>query len=263
MTRTMLAALVALTLGPAAAQETPVAAEVLTGWRAEAGARIAGLRLRLAPGWKTYWRAPGDTGIPAVFDWSRSDNVQGVRVMWPAPKVYVVGGLTTIGYADEVVLPLEITPRDADRPVTLRVSVDLGVCKNICVPASLAFDAVMSGPGAPDAAISAALDARPLTGAEAGLSALACRVSPIADGLRVEARIDLPDTGSPEAVVIEPGQPGIWVAEAAVLRDGGVLTAVTEMVGPTAVPFDLDQAAMTVTVIGSDRAVEIAGCPAP
>ena len=60
-----------------------VSASVLTGWRMENGHHMAALRITLAPGWKTYWRAPGEAGIPPRFDWTGSDNLSAVTVHWP------------------------------------------------------------------------------------------------------------------------------------------------------------------------------------
>lgn len=252
-----------LAMSPARADDPLVQGEILHGWQTEAQGQMAGLRLQLAPGWKTYWRSPGDAGIPPVFDWSRSENVQAVRIYWPAPHVFKLNGLTTIGYSGDVVLPIEITPRDPARPVRLRGGVELGVCSDICVPATLTFDTVIEGPGAPQQAISSALAAMPQSGRDAGVSAIHCTVEPIKDGLRVEARLTLPATGGTETVVIEPGQLDVWVDQAQVRRDGRELTAVTEMVGPTAQPFALSRDAMVVTILGRDRVVEVTGCPAP
>ncbi|MFY8145805.1 MAG: protein-disulfide reductase DsbD domain-containing protein, partial [Rhodobacter sp.] len=64
-------------------QDDLLSAEVLPGWRTEQGTHMAALRLTLAPGWKTYWRSPGDAGIPPLFNWSGSQNLSGVRVHWP------------------------------------------------------------------------------------------------------------------------------------------------------------------------------------
>jgi DsbC/DsbD-like thiol-disulfide interchange protein len=208
---------------PALAEAPLVQGEVLRGWQTRDLGQMAGLHLQLAPGWKTYWRAPGDAGIPPAFDWSGSDNIKSVRVYWPSPHVFTLNGLTTIGYSGDVVLPIEITPRDPTQPVRLRGGVELGVCSDICVPATLTFDTVIDGPGGPHQAISAALDSRPHSGHDAGVTSIHCTVEPLKDGLRVEARLTLPSTGGEETVVIEPGQSGIWVDQARVSRDGRTL----------------------------------------
>lgn len=241
---------------------------ILDGWQMADGRRMAGVALQLAPGWKTYWRSPGDAGIPPQFDWSGSRNLAGVEVHWPAPEVFHTNGMQSVGYTGDVVLPLEVVPADPGRPVALRLEMELGVCEDICVPATLLLEADL-GPAAGDPqgqagrAVSRGLAARPASGAAAGVGSVACEIAPIADGLRVTARMDLPRQGGAEVVVIEPGAPEIWVAESVVVRQGPTLQAVTEMVGPSGAPFALDRSAMRITVLGSGGAAEIVGCPAP
>ncbi|MEL7014329.1 MAG: protein-disulfide reductase DsbD domain-containing protein, partial [Pseudomonadota bacterium] len=65
--------------------EDAIEARLLTGWRAADGSHIAALQIDLAPGWTTYWRAPGDAGIPPYFDWHASENLSSVDVEWPSP----------------------------------------------------------------------------------------------------------------------------------------------------------------------------------
>lgn len=246
----------------ATTQDDIVRAEVLPGWR-DGRTHMAALHLRLAPGWKTYWRSPGDAGIPPEFDWSGSTNVASVRLHWPVPHVFSLNGMQTIGYREDLVLPVEIQARDPRQPIHLRVAIDLGVCRDICLPATLDMTADLPPRGSPDPAIEGALNAKPETGREAGLRRIACRVEPIDDGLRLTAELDLPETGAQEVVVLEPGQPSVWVSEAETARHGARLTAVSDLVGPGGAPFALDRGAMVVTVLGDDRAVEIRGCPAP
>jgi DsbC/DsbD-like thiol-disulfide interchange protein len=246
----------------AAAQDSLVEARVLNGWQTEDGTQMTGLALSLAPGWKTYWRAPGDAGIPPVFDWSASQNVKSARIHWPAPHAFTTNGLRSIGYAETVVLPVELTPRDPALPMHLGARVDLGVCREVCVPATLRIDASLTAPGAPDPAIDRALAERPLAARKAGVKSAHCRITPIGDGLRVEAELVMPPAGGSEVVVIEAGSSEIWVSEAEVSRDGARLTATAEMVGPSGEPFALDRGELVLTVLGSRRAVEIRGCEA-
>lgn len=242
--------------------EPRVEAEVRPGYTTADGTRMAALHLRLPQGWKTYWRAPGEAGIPPVFDWSGSENVGSVRLHWPTPHLFVLNGLTTIGYAGELVLPVEITPRDPGKPMALKAHVAMGLCKDVCVPTEVVAAGPLSGETR-DPAIRAALADRPATAAEAGVGHVACAVVPIRDGLRIEARIAMPGATGGEMVVMEPAQDGVWVSGAEVGREGATLVATSEMVPPEAAPFALDRSAMRVTVIGADGAVEIAGCPAP
>src|SRR5215218_6741686 len=84
----------------------------------------AGIEIRLDPGWKTYWRYPGDSGVPPVFDFSGSENVKNVAVLWPAPHRFSDGSGNSIGYERSAILPLHITPQNSTRPVTLRLKLD-------------------------------------------------------------------------------------------------------------------------------------------
>ena len=93
-----------------------------------------GIHIRLEAGWKTYWRNPGDVGIPTFFDWSSSQNVQKVFLSWPAPKRISFEGLDSFGYEEEVVFPVRIRPTDPSSPVYINVEVSYAVCKEICLP---------------------------------------------------------------------------------------------------------------------------------
>lgn len=260
----LLAALSLLTALPAAAltQEDVLSARLLSGWQTDAGTRMAALELALAPGWKTYWRSPGEAGIPPSFDFSASTNLKSVRFHWPRPAVFDLNGMQTLGYHDHLVLPIEVTPLDATMPVTLRTTVDLGVCKEICLPATLTLDADLSA-SADSAPIKAALADLPKTAKAAGLTGIGCTVEPISDGMRLTADIGLPDQGGKEVVVFETATSGIWVSQSASARNGASLTATSDFVPPDGAPFALDRSGVTVTVIAANSAVEIKGCPAP
>jgi DsbC/DsbD-like thiol-disulfide interchange protein len=113
----------------------------------EGGATIhrAGVEIRLAPGWKTYWRYPGDSGIPPRFDFSQSTNVKSVTVRYPAPQRLTDDSGTSIGYKHGVVFPLEVVAQDSGRPVTLSVAIDYAVCEKLCVPADGKAELTLTG----------------------------------------------------------------------------------------------------------------------
>ncbi len=94
----------------------------------------AGLEIKLQPGWKTYWRYPGDSGVPPRFNFEGSENVKDVTVFFPAPMRFSDGNGHSIGYVDHTILPLRIVVRDAHKPAVLRVAVDYAVCEKLCVP---------------------------------------------------------------------------------------------------------------------------------
>ena len=93
-----------------------------------------GVHIRLESGWKTYWRHPGDAGIPSEFDWSASQNVTQATLVWPAPKRLTFEGLDSFGYEDEVVFPVRIRVRDADAAARVGLRLRYAACKDICVP---------------------------------------------------------------------------------------------------------------------------------
>ena len=269
MIKTLLPRLVVLltllwpTLGSAQSLDDAVKGSLLPGWRLNNGHYMAALRLDLAPEWKTYWRAPGDAGIPPQFDWTGSVNLGSVVYHWPSPLVITTNGLRSIAYHDQLILPVEITPADGNAPVSLGLQLQLGVCKDICLPVMLDLSAPLDGASEPDPLIEAALRMGPISGDAAGLEQITCDLSPIADGMHLQAHLTLPTFGTPETVVFETNDPTVWVATATAQRKGGTLMAETDLVPPKGAPFALDRAAVTVTVIGQGRSVEIKGCPAP
>lgn len=241
-------------------QEDVLRAELRPGWRMADGQQMAALHLQLAPNWKTYWRSPGDAGLPPEFDWSRSRNAGAVKVHWPRPEVFDFQGMQTIGYRHEVVLPVEITPLDPAVPVTLEADISLGVCNEICMPAHLALTRALPMAQTPDAAITAALAKAPLEASVAGLSGLRCAVQTIDDGLRVTATMTLPAGLGAETVVLEPGDP-VWVSDAVVHREGNTLSATADLVPGPGKTYTLTPQTLRVTVLSAGRAVEVTGCP--
>jgi DsbC/DsbD-like thiol-disulfide interchange protein len=125
----------------------------------ESGTRIlrAGVEIRLQSGWKTYWRYPGDAGVPPAFDFSSSDNVKSATVLWPAPVRFPDGSGNSIGYKGSAIFPLRIVPRDPAKPVKLRLKLDYAVCETLCVPAKGKAELALSGAaGSQEAALKAA-----------------------------------------------------------------------------------------------------------
>ncbi len=92
----------------------------------------------MQPGWKTYWRTPGDAGgLPPSFDWSKSSNLASADVRYPAPQRFTDKSGNTIGYEGGLVLPVVLTPASAEKPIALVAELHYGICKDICVPVEL------------------------------------------------------------------------------------------------------------------------------
>jgi DsbC/DsbD-like thiol-disulfide interchange protein len=99
------------------------------------GVLRAGLEIRLKSGWHTYWRYPGDAGVPPQFDFAASQNLKQAVVLWPAPQRIEEAGGSTIGYLGSVMFPLRVEPLDPAKPVLLRLKLDYAICEKLCVPA--------------------------------------------------------------------------------------------------------------------------------
>lgn len=250
--------------GAACAQGIPspvLRAELVDGWQTAAGTEMAALHLVLAPGWKTYWRAPGEAGIPPRFDWAGSQNLASVAFHWPRPEIFDLNGFRTFGYHDELVLPIELTPRDRTQPIRVRAEVDIGVCDDVCVPMSLALSGDLAPGGAPVAAIRQALADAPERAASAGLSAARCDAEPIRDGMRLTSRLTLPSVGPDELAVFELSDQTVWISPTDTRRDGADLRATADLVPATAKPFAVNRSDIRITIFGgTGRVVELQGC---
>jgi suppressor for copper-sensitivity B len=200
-----LAVLVAGTAGPVCAAsgpwvtDGPVAGRLISavnGTDIPAALPLA-LDVRLEPGWKTYWRTPGDAGLAPQIDWAGSTNLAAATMDYPAPHRFSVQGIETIGYDTEVTLPIRAIPTESGAPLVLKAGVELLVCAEICVPRHL--DLALTVPAGPAVAAAEANDVARATarvpgdGQAAGLSVRALHADGAALVVEVEGREPLVD----------------------------------------------------------------------
>ncbi|HWZ36752.1 MAG TPA: protein-disulfide reductase DsbD domain-containing protein [Bradyrhizobium sp.] len=233
------------------------AVRLLAGSRSGA-VLLGGVAFQLQPGWKTYWRSPGDSGVPPRFDFSKSDNVEAVTVLWPAPQKFDDGaGGVSLGYHDQLVLPLRIVAKNVDKPVTLRAEINYAVCEKLCIPveanAELAFNSVAS---TEDSALFAALDTVPKPANVGDPNPLTIRdvkregksevlvdvVTPDDRVVNLFVEGPTPDWGLPVPKLVEHSPPGVK-------RFSFQLDGVPPGVNP-------DGAALKLTLVGGDRSYE-------
>ncbi len=247
------------------------AVRLLDGWRQPDGSRMAAIEIRLAPGWHTYWRVPGEAGIPPSFDWSGSGNLASVSYEWPRPDIIESFGMRSYGYVGLLILPVRLVPKNPDAPIDVVLALDYGVCDDICVPAEASVDETVPATaeeGRPS--IEAALAERPQSPEEAGVDAVTCSLSPVRGGFALTAAVTFAAPPGPDQeAVVEAGQPDLWVGLAESRTEGRTVTtrvpvasAVTAASGAAAGPI-IARDQLRVTVIDDDRAVEIRGCRAP
>jgi DsbC/DsbD-like thiol-disulfide interchange protein len=160
----------------------------------------AGIELRLAAGWKTYWRYPGDSGVPPVFDFSKSENVKSVEVRWPAPHRFTDESGASIGYKGSVVLPLRVIAQNPRRPSVLRLAIDYAICERLCIPAK----------GSASLEVSRAKISRIATASDAALAAaeaLVPRPVPFGDPGPLAVRAMRQEGGAKPRVIVEVAAP--------------------------------------------------------
>lgn len=205
----------AVSTGFAGATEWKEPAEVrlIDGGVLEGGAlRLAGIEILLDPGWKTYWRNPGDSGIPPQIDYSDSVNVADVKIEWPAPELAWDGYAWVIGYTEAVIFPLVVTAKDPDDAVELKLKLAYGVCKDICIPAeaeaAILLDGAMARPAEIDfyrARVPVTIDALSARGGVVSTS-----LSRDGDVPVLELHLALPGASDDAFAVVE-GPPGWYL----------------------------------------------------
>jgi len=237
-----------------------VQGQLRPGWQIDGGVQIAALHLRLARDWITYWRHPGESGIAPHLDWSDSGNLAGVRVHWPEPRLYIKAGFNSIGYKDEVIVPLELIPTDPRAPIDFAAVLSIGVCDDICIPVDMEFEATFSGAGKPDRRISEVLSAKPRSARQAGLKDIACDLQPRNKGAVLEVGMDLPQTGKTEFLLIELQNVGQQGHALPSLRDGDRLTGQTFLRANDGRLPAIDRSAIRVTVFSENGALSHQGC---
>lgn len=237
--------------------DTHSAIRLLAGSRSGA-VLLGGIAIKLQPGWKTYWRTPGDSGVPPRFDFSKSDNVETVTVLWPAPMQFDDGaGGVSFGYKQKVVLPLRIVAKNADKPVTLRADINYAVCDKLCVPvdakAELAFASVAS---TEDGNLSDALNAVPKPANVGDPNPLTIR--DVRREGKANVLVDVTAPGGKDVSLFAEGPTPDWALPVPKLVEGGAM-------GVKRFAFELDGlppgasadgAALKLTLVGGDRAYE-------
>ncbi len=110
---------------------------VLAGWQHVQGDHehpYIGIQIDLQPGWKTYWRHAGPTGLPMSIEWTETRNLQSFSIRWPSPTLFDQFGVLSIGYANHVLFPIQLEPVDEDLEIVAHGVLTFGICKDVCIP---------------------------------------------------------------------------------------------------------------------------------
>ncbi|MEM7507588.1 MAG: protein-disulfide reductase DsbD domain-containing protein [Pseudomonadota bacterium] len=239
-----------------------VSVGIIPGALDASGTRTIGLSLEMEKEWKTYWRSPGQAGIPPSIDWSASQNLAEAEIRWPMPAVYESFGLKTVGYADRVTLPVVLTPKDPAKPIQVSVSLMLGVCRDICVLEETSITGTLPADLVEGADyVEMALKSVPPPGAELGMQSATCRIA--GSGKSREFRATLAfDRPVGDAVVLIEGPDGAWFHQTKTRVEAEQVHVTSDL----DLLFDdvwMTRDAVRMTLLAGDWAADVQGCEAP
>lgn len=230
------------------------AVRLLAGGANAEGVLRAGIEITMEPGYKTYWRSPGDSGLPPRFDWSQSENVGSITVSWPVPERFEDGIGYSIGYPGDLILPLSVRAINPAKPVRLVLALDYAVCQKLCIPATGKAAILLTPQATPETPRIAAFKARvPVDGAKIR----PLEILPVhGPGDRLSLQVTMPRAGDETIEDIFIEGPDDWAfgrPEFRQVRDGQV----TALVEVTDKPKSVNGAVpLVLTVRGRAAATE-------
>ena len=227
----------------------------------DTGEVLLGLQFELEPGWKTYWRSPGDAGYPPRLDWSGSENLKDISLDWPVPHRFSLFGLETFGYQNEVIFPAIARLETAGESLVLEAQISYLLCEEICIP----YDEILTlrlptGPATP------ANEAFPIdrfraqvpdSGAGSGLSLAQVELLDAGQGPLIEATVHstLPMI-SPDLLVEGPAGWGYGKPEVTLSDDGLEARLALPVFRGKSAEGGLEGQSVTLTVIDGRRGLE-------
>ena len=235
--------------------------DIIRGWRQSDDIHIAAINIKLEDGWKTYWRVPGIGGIAPILNWEKSKNIKNISQIWPTPNIYNEYGLQTIGYKDELLLPLQIQPIDKKQPIHLSITIDFGICSDVCVPIQTSVEERLperTSIGKKN--ILDTLEKAILSGNKSPFKIVKCNIVPIKDGFEVNAFFEgLASFDKDTLGVVEyPVKQNGWINQNASLISSNQLS-VHAIVYNKSIHF-IDRSDLTLTIFTKNKAFEFDGC---
>jgi DsbC/DsbD-like thiol-disulfide interchange protein len=221
----------------------------------------AGVEIRLDPGWHTYWRDPGDSGVPPTFDFAGSENVKSVTVLWPAPARFPDGaGGHFIGYKGNVIFPLRIVPKEAATGSSIYLKLAYAVCEKLCIPADANLKLALPGMSSANERVLIAAETRVPRGVPLGAGNILAIRSAHREGSGGHDRVVV-DVAAPDGVPVDlfaEGPTPDWSLPLPEL--------IGSELGTRRFAFDLegvppraraDGATLTFTAVSPDDAIEV------
>ncbi|MDR3424860.1 MAG: protein-disulfide reductase DsbD family protein [Alphaproteobacteria bacterium] len=221
-----------------------------------------GLELELKDGWHTYWRSPGEAGLPPQLDWNRSqndaNNLQSATLLYPAPRRYTAFGMETIGYRDHVIFPIDAVLRKAGQGLNAEVSADILVCSSMCVPKHFDLKLTVPAGAARDSAEADLLrQARAKVPTDSKSSGIFLK-NITSDGQSLTLSIASREAMTqPDVFVENDKEIGFSAPEVTLAPSGTEATLKIKPLDKLPAGVTLDKLPLTLTITSGDRAVEI------
>ena len=234
--------------------------EILEGWKKSDGSIVYGLKISLNDGWKTYWHTPGPMGLKPQFNFDGSLNIDSLNVLWPSPKVFGSSGFESIGYENEVILPIIIKARVISDPINLKIKGIIGICYDVCVP--IEFEAqselkIVSKDINTD--LLAALANLPVSPSDIGKSKARCSITFGPTGFKIEADIPyLEKAGSYVFFSIKSYRDALSIEQPKQFKSGKIISASGDWYDKPSVKISGDL--ITITQIDEGQVIEQEGC---
>ena len=234
--------------------------EIVEGWEKADGSIVHGLRISLHEGWKTYWHTPGPLGLKPQFDFEGSLNIRGLNILWPSPNVFGSSGFETIGYQNEVILPIVIEAEVGSDPLNLKIKGSIGVCYDVCIPVEFTAETglkIISKNINTD--LLAALASLPISPSDLGKINARCIITFGLNNFKIKADIPyLEKAGSYIFFSIENYRNDLIIEQPKLIIPGKIVSARGEWYDKSQIKISSDL--ITITHFDEGQVIEQKGC---
>ena len=234
--------------------------EILEGWKKLDGSIVYGLKISLKEGWKTYWHTPGPMGLKPQFDFEGSLNIGSLNVLWPSPKVFGSSGFESIGYENEVILPIKMQAKVDSDPVNLKIKGSIGICYDTCVPIEFETQSGLKTVSKDiNTDLLAALANLPVSPSDIGKSNARCSITFGPTGFKIEADVPyLEKAGSYVFFSIMGYRDALSIEQPKQFKPGKIISASGDWYDKPSVKISGDL--ITITQIDEGQVIEQEGC---
>lgn len=235
--------------------------DFLHGWRTPSGDHMAGIRIILEDGWKTYWRTPQGSGIPPILSVASTPGIDAVKLIYPRPAVYEEFGSEVLGYTGSVTFPIEFDLSNGATDISFTGEFRFAVCKDVCIPLLLNIATELHADQASHASvIKAALAERPKSPSRHGIRKTHCDVSPTASGVGYQAKLRWPADQRVEKIVVEYPSDAFWVAPVENEITGSELSVTANITNYASGTVFLQRDSFRLSILTQTAIFEFEGC---